>query len=71
MMNTQLGEQVKKLREKQYLYLRQVAPLLKMDIDQQHRMKYEYGNLNETVVKDANLTNKAMQVTEKNINQKY
>ena len=30
-MNSQFGEKIRPLREKQYLYLRQVAPLLEMD----------------------------------------
>jgi transcriptional regulator with XRE-family HTH domain len=34
MMNSQFGEQIRTLREKQHLYLRQVAPLLEMDTAQ-------------------------------------
>jgi transcriptional regulator with XRE-family HTH domain len=30
-MNSQFGERIRTLREKQHLYLRQVAPLLEMD----------------------------------------
>ncbi len=33
-MNSQFGEKIRTLREKQKLYLRQVAPLLKMDTAQ-------------------------------------
>lgn len=33
-MNSQFGEQIRTLREKQHLYLRQVAPLLEMDTAQ-------------------------------------
>ncbi len=33
-MNSQFGERIRKLREKQHLYLRQVAPLLEMDTAQ-------------------------------------
>lgn len=33
-MNSQFGEKIRTLREKQYLYLRQVAPLLEMDTAQ-------------------------------------
>lgn len=33
-MNSQFGELIRKLREKQNLYLRQVAPLLEMDTAQ-------------------------------------
>ena len=33
-MNSQFGERIRTLREKQHLYLRQVAPLLEMDTAQ-------------------------------------
>ncbi|MBL0293778.1 MAG: helix-turn-helix domain-containing protein [Saprospiraceae bacterium] len=33
-MNSQFGEKIRTLREKQHLYLRQVAPLLEMDTAQ-------------------------------------
>jgi transcriptional regulator with XRE-family HTH domain len=33
-MNSQFGERIRTLRVKQYLYLRQVAPLLEMDTAQ-------------------------------------
>ena len=33
-MNSQFGERIRELREKQKLYLRQVAPLLEMDTAQ-------------------------------------
>jgi transcriptional regulator with XRE-family HTH domain len=33
-MNSQFGERIRELREKQNLYLRQVAPLLEMDTAQ-------------------------------------
>jgi len=33
-MNSQFGEKLRTLREKQHLYLRQVAPLLEMDTAQ-------------------------------------
>jgi transcriptional regulator with XRE-family HTH domain len=33
-MNSQFGERIRALREKQHLYLRQVAPLLEMDTAQ-------------------------------------
>jgi transcriptional regulator with XRE-family HTH domain len=33
-MNSQFGEKIRTLREKQHLYLRQVAPLLEMDAAQ-------------------------------------
>ncbi|MBK6701493.1 MAG: helix-turn-helix domain-containing protein [Saprospiraceae bacterium] len=33
-MNSQFGEKIRPLREKQYLYLRRVAPLLEMDTTQ-------------------------------------
>ena len=34
MMDSQFGEKIRALREKQHLYLRQVAPLLEMDTAQ-------------------------------------
>jgi transcriptional regulator with XRE-family HTH domain len=40
-MNSQFGEMIRTLREKQHLYLRQVAPLLEMDTA--HLSKIEKG----------------------------
>jgi hypothetical protein len=44
-MNSQFGEKLRTLREKQHLYLRQVAPLFDMDIDQMPKIEKAYGNL--------------------------
>ncbi|MBK9503948.1 MAG: helix-turn-helix transcriptional regulator [Bacteroidetes bacterium] len=38
-MNSQFGERIRTLREKQHLYLRQVAPLLEMDAAQLSRIE--------------------------------
>jgi transcriptional regulator with XRE-family HTH domain len=45
-MKSQFGERVRSLREKQNLYLRQVAPLLEMDTAQLSKIEKGLRQLN-------------------------
>lgn len=96
-MESQFGERIRFLREKQHLLLRQVASKLEMDIAQLSKIEKGLRQLKReqiailadilkvsndelmtlwladqiyAVVKDEKLANEAMQVAEKNINQK-
>jgi len=44
-MESQLGEKIRTLREQQYLYLRQVAPLLEMDTAQLSKIEKGFRQL--------------------------
>ncbi|MCA6489950.1 MAG: helix-turn-helix transcriptional regulator [Chitinophagaceae bacterium] len=96
-MESQFGDRIRFLREKQQLLLRQVASKLEMDIAQLSKIEKGLRQLKReqiailadilkvsndelmtlwladqiyAVVKDEKLANEAMQVAEKNINQK-
>ena len=96
-MESQFGQRIRSLREKQNLYLRQVASSLEIDTAQMSKIEKGLRQIKReqisvianilkansdelmtlwladqiyAVVKDEKLANEAMQVAERNINQK-